>query len=146
MRAPLKTAALIALACAPNAHLARIDEVRQGLLGLNERQVLSCLGPPAAFAYPDPGRAVWAYVRPLGSSPAAIPRVHSPQLADRKLREFLGDPLNQPVVAGYCRLTLELADGAVTAMQVSARGPSGLNADVQCAQQADICFEPESGH
>ena len=150
MRTKLRRAgislALAALACASASYRAELEQLRRDFRQLNERQVLSCLGPPSDFDYPDEHRALWAYVQPIaGPLGRGFNNLGAGRIMDRKLREFLTHPLRAAVVPGFCRLTLALVDGQVTDFSAEGRSAAGLNSDAACARTAKICFEPRYG-
>jgi hypothetical protein len=130
------------VACASGSYNQRVEQIRAAFRHLEARQVLSCLGPPTDFEYPDEHRARWAYVHPLGDMAVSGRRgVDAGPGSARRRREFLLHPLDAAVVPGYCRLTVELVDNKVTDLRADARSAEGLNSDTACALIAAICFQ-----
>jgi hypothetical protein len=130
------------VACASGSYNQRVEQIRAAFRHLEARQVLSCLGPPTDFDYPDEHRARWVYVHPLGDMAVSGRRgVDAGPGSARRRREFLLHPLDAAVVPGYCRLTVELVDNKVTDLRADARSAEGLNSDTACALIAAICFQ-----
>ena len=117
-------AALLASACAIASTSQQIELLRQAFLELNGRQVLSCLGPPSDFDYPDEHRARWVYIHALPDMDAHLSGhvTQSPFLSP-KIRRFLADPLNADLAPGFCRLTIQMVDGQVTGAALVGAGP-----------------------
>ncbi len=132
---------LAALACGTSSYGQRAAYIRQEFLQLNDRQVLNCLGPPSDFDYPDEQKALWVYAYPL-PNPAWLSErsVGAGMGMDRKIREFLNDPLDAALPAGFCRLTIELVSGRVTNLRAEARTATGLNNDSECVHTARMCL------
>ncbi len=133
---------VVALACGTTSYADRGADVRQAFLQLDERQVLSCLGPPSDFDYPDEHIAIWAYTYPSSSSRGlglrgidAVPRL------DRRTREFLNHPLDSELPPGFCSHTIVMVSGKVTDLRAEARSAAGLNRNAECARTARMCVE-----
>lgn len=133
---------LAATACATTTYGERATYIRQAFLQLNERQVLSCLGPPSDFDYPDEQTALWAYAYPTSNSAGlGLRPIDAGQRMDRRTREFLSHPLDSDVPPGFCRLTIELVAGKVVDLKAEARSSSGLNSNAECLHTARMCVE-----
>ena len=133
---------LAALACGTTSYADRAANIRQAFLQLDERQVLSCLGPPSDFDYPDEHTALWAYTYPISKSAGlGLRGIGAGPRMDRKTREFLSHPLDSELPPGFCRLTIVLVSGKVTDLRAEARSAAGLNSNAQCAYTARRCVE-----
>ncbi len=133
---------LAALACGTTSYGERAANIRQAFLQLDERQVLSCLGPPSDFDYPDEHTALWAYTYPVSNSARlGLSGIDAGPRMDRRTREFLSHPLDSELPAGFCRLTILLVAGKVTDLRAEARSAAGLNSNAECLHTARICVE-----
>lgn len=138
-------AALLASACATASTSQQTELLRQAFLELNGRQVLSCLGPPSDFDYPDEHRARWVYIHALPEMDAHLSgRIAQRPFLSPKIRRFLADPLNADLAPGFCRLTIQMVDGQVTDLAAEGRTSLGMRSTSQCHYRAALCLKPAS--
>ena len=98
----------------------RSEQIRSGLADLDQRQILSCFGPPADFAYSDTA-AYYVYRWDLRSQAVRFDR-----------------DLARPA---FCQWVFKFEGGVISMVDVEGRDGYGLRVDAQCVLLAANCIE-----
>ncbi len=104
-------------------------EIRQRLVGLDERDVIECMGPPESVtALGQSGEAqLWSYsaelLREVATRPGALGE------------DTTGWPTR-------CQFNFTIRDGIVTSFRAIGRRHDGLDAEAVCTRKVRQCIEP----
>ncbi|MEE8314012.1 MAG: hypothetical protein V3R91_06800 [Myxococcota bacterium] len=159
-RSILIGALAVALAACGESFGERAARIESGLIGLDSRHVIRCMGPPEDLNFEDETHGLWVYVRPLEETPGFAedpdPASSPPgwgdlrsRTSDRNLRdldakreqEFLANPTVAAIAPGYCLLKFEVDDGRIRSFEAQGRSHAGMRANSRCALIARYCVE-----
>ncbi len=141
--------AAVVLVAGCTTYASEVERIREGLIGMKSRALSQCLPVPAEVQPDDEVEVViyrWSIdgepLEPVSLGP--IER-GDPTIGESRRRREAGDFLmtgERPRDAGYCEMSVEIADGVVQQVRVEGRESSGLNRDAACLMEARRCVPP----
>ena len=143
------TVAVVALLAGCTTYSSEVERIRQELIGMDSRALSGCLPVPAEVQ-PNEGVEVVIYrwnidSPPLRSVTGGPMSTRDATLGEHRRRREEGDFLmtgERPRDAGYCEISVEIADGLIQEVRVEGRQSSGLNRDAACLMDARRCVPP----